>query len=148
MVPVIFSLGTIPKITTGYTQTLLNYFDAVFHHKSIIFCHNITSITKQLPNMEPWLSDFSNDICFIKITKRFDFLKHEPQNHRVYIYVCFYILIYTTGGYAVLNDEWMMHLYSAFIVYCHTPKALYNHVGGGCLSSTTTKCFLWDEQRM
>ncbi len=32
--------------------------------------------------------------------------------------------------------EWMMHLYSAFIVYCHTPKALYNHVGG--LSSTTT----------
>ncbi len=24
----------------------------------------------------------------------------------------------------------MMHLYSAFIVYCHTPKALYNHVGG------------------
>ncbi len=25
----------------------------------------------------------------------------------------------------------MMHLYSAFIVYCHTPKALYNHVGGG-----------------
>ncbi len=34
-------------------------------------------------------------------------------------------------------NEWMMHLYSAFIVYCHTPKALYNHVGGG-LSSTTT----------
>ncbi len=33
-------------------------------------------------------------------------------------------------------NEWMMHLYSAFIVYCHTPKALYNHVGG--LSSTTT----------
>ncbi len=29
-----------------------------------------------------------------------------------------------------------MHLYSAFIVYCHTPKALYNHVGGH--SSTTT----------
>ncbi len=27
--------------------------------------------------------------------------------------------------------KWMMHLYSAFIVYCHTPKALYNHVGGG-----------------
>ncbi len=27
-------------------------------------------------------------------------------------------------------NEWMMHLYSAFIVYCHTPKALYNHVGG------------------
>ncbi len=26
-------------------------------------------------------------------------------------------------------NEWMMHLYSAFIVYCHTPKALYNHVG-------------------
>ncbi len=24
-----------------------------------------------------------------------------------------------------------MHLYSAFIVYCHTPKALYNHVWGG-----------------
>ncbi len=31
----------------------------------------------------------------------------------------------------------MMHLYSAFIVYCCTPKALYNHGGGG-LSSTTT----------
>ncbi len=28
-------------------------------------------------------------------------------------------------------NEWMKHLYSAFIVYCHTPKALYNHVGGG-----------------
>ncbi len=25
----------------------------------------------------------------------------------------------------------MMHLYSAFSVYCHTPKALYNHVWGG-----------------
>ncbi len=35
-----------------------------------------------------------------------------------------------------MMNEWMMHLYSAFIVYCHTPKALYNHVGG--LSSTTT----------
>ncbi len=30
-----------------------------------------------------------------------------------------------------LMNEWMMHLYSAFIVYCHTPKALYNHCGGG-----------------
>ncbi len=30
----------------------------------------------------------------------------------------------------------MMHLYSAFIVYCHTPKALYSHEGGH--SSTTT----------
>ncbi len=28
-------------------------------------------------------------------------------------------------------NEWMMHLYSTFIVYCCTPKALYNHVGGG-----------------
>ncbi len=28
----------------------------------------------------------------------------------------------------------MMHLYSDFIVYCHTPKALYNHVGGGGVS--------------
>ncbi len=28
-------------------------------------------------------------------------------------------------------NEWMMHLYSAFIVYCCTPKVLYNHVGGG-----------------
>ncbi len=35
-----------------------------------------------------------------------------------------------------MNEWWMMHLYSAFIVYCHTPKALYNHVGG--LFSTTT----------
>ncbi len=25
----------------------------------------------------------------------------------------------------------MMHLYSAFIVYCHTPKALYKHGGEG-----------------
>ncbi len=33
-------------------------------------------------------------------------------------------------------NEWMMHLYSTFIVYCCTPKALYNHVGG--VSSTTT----------
>ncbi len=30
-------------------------------------------------------------------------------------------------------NEWMMHLYSAFIVYC-TPKALHNHVGGGGVS--------------
>ncbi len=28
-------------------------------------------------------------------------------------------------------NEWMKHLYSAFNVYCSTPKALYNHVGGG-----------------
>ncbi len=28
----------------------------------------------------------------------------------------------------------MMHYYSAFIVYCHTPKVLYNHVGGGGVS--------------
>ncbi len=25
--------------------------------------------------METWLSDISNDICFVKITKRFDSLK-------------------------------------------------------------------------
>ncbi len=31
---------------------------------------------------------------------------------------------------------WMMNLLR-FIVYC-TPKALYNHLGGGGLSSTTT----------
>ncbi len=34
----------------------------------------------------------------------------------------------------VCMNEWMMHLYSAFIVYCHTPKALYNHVGGSLLN--------------
>ncbi len=27
-------------------------------------------------------------------------------------------------------NDWINHLYSAFIVYCYTPKALYNHVGG------------------
>ncbi len=31
-----------------------------------------------------------------------------------------------------------MHLYSAFIVYCCAPKALYNHVGGGFSSTTTS----------
>ncbi len=41
--------------------------------------------------MEPWLLDISNDMRFIKITKRSDFIKHKPHNHRV----CFYILIYT-----------------------------------------------------
>ncbi len=45
--------------------------------------------------MEPWLPDLSNDMSFIKITKSIDFLKHKPQNHSLYIYVCFYILIYT-----------------------------------------------------
>ncbi len=30
-----------------------------------------------------------------------------------------------------LLNEWMRHLYNTFIVYCCTPKALYNHVGGG-----------------
>ncbi len=25
----------------------------------------------------------------------------------------------------------MNHLYNVFIVYCYTPKVLYNHVGGG-----------------
>ncbi len=43
VVPARFYLGAIPKITLGYTQTLLNLSDAVFCHKSIIFCHNITS---------------------------------------------------------------------------------------------------------
>ncbi len=43
--------------------------------------------------MEPCLSDLTNDMCFVKITKISDFLKHKPQNYRVY--VCFYILIYT-----------------------------------------------------
>ncbi len=35
-----------------------------------------------------------------------------------------------------MNDAFILH----FIVYCRTPKALYNHVwgGGGGLSSTTT----------
>ncbi len=43
-------------------------------------------------------------------------------------------------------NEWMMHLYSAFIVYCCTPKALYNHVGGSLLNhhqldlSTRSSC--------
>ncbi len=40
-------------------------------------------------------------------------------------------------------NEWMNHLYSAFIVYCYTPKALYNHVGG--LSLTTTRCLQTDK---
>ncbi len=34
----------------------------------------------------------------------------------------------------------MMHLYSAFIVYCHTPKALYNHVGGHSSTTRSMKC--------
>ncbi len=36
------------NIHWDYTQTLLDFFYAVFLHKSIILCHNIT-ITKQLP---------------------------------------------------------------------------------------------------
>ncbi len=35
-------------------------------------------------------------------------------------------------------NKWMMHLYSAFYCVCRTSKVLYNHVGGGGLSSTTT----------
>ncbi len=31
-----------------------------------------------------------------------------------------------------------MHLYSAFILYCSTPKALYNHVVGGVSYTTTS----------
>ncbi len=31
-------------------------------------------------------------------------------------------------------NDWINHLYSAFIVYCYTPKALYNHVGGSLLN--------------
>ncbi len=43
------------------------------------------------------------------------------------------------GVVCIWMNEWMMHLYSAFIVYCCTPKVLYNHVGGGGgISSTTT----------
>ncbi len=41
-----------------------------------------------------------------------------------------------TSGILILKrikkmNEWMMHLYSAFIVYCCTHKVLYNHVWGG-----------------
>ncbi len=42
--------------------------------------------------MQPWQSALSNDVCFVKITKRSDFLKHKPQNHSLRI--CFYILTY------------------------------------------------------
>ncbi len=31
-------------------------------------------------------------------------------------------------------NERINHLYRAFIVYCYTPKALCNHVGGGGVS--------------
>ncbi len=58
-VPVRFCLGII-KITTGlhpnsivFWFVCLFVFDAIFCHKSIISCHNVTSITKQLPNVEP-----------------------------------------------------------------------------------------------
>ncbi len=45
-------------------------------------------------------------------------------------------------------NEWMMHFYSAFIVYCCTPKALYNHVGGSLLNhhqcaASTWMIFCW-----
>ncbi len=49
VVPVRFSLGNIPKISTGLHPNSID----LFMHKSIILCHNINSITKQLPNMEP-----------------------------------------------------------------------------------------------
>ncbi len=75
------------KNTPGDTQTLLNFSDAVFWYKLIMFCHNIPSITKQTPNMDPWLSDLSNEMCFVKLTNIFDFLKHKPHNLRVYICV-------------------------------------------------------------
>ncbi len=44
-------------------------------------------------------------------------------------------------------NEWMMHLYSAFIVYCHTPKALYNHVGGSLLNHHQCAASTWMMRR-
>ncbi len=40
-----------------------------------------------------------------------------------------------------------MHLYSAFIVYCHTPKALYNHVGGSLLNHHQCAASTWMMRR-
>ncbi len=88
----------------------LYFSDVVFCHKSKIFGHNITSNTKQLPNMEPWLSDLSNDMCFDKITKRFDFLKHKPQNHRVFIYV-FISWFIPLKGRRIPWDQGRIYLY-------------------------------------
>ncbi len=40
-----------------------------------------------------------------------------------------------------------MHLYSAFIVYCHTPKVLYNHVGGSLLNHHQCAASTWMMRR-
>ncbi len=46
-----------------------------------------------------------------------------------YTCISFYLQAHNNLSVEIMN-EWMMHLYSAF-VYCCTPKALYNHVVGG-----------------
>ncbi len=42
----------------------------------------------------------------------------------------------------------MMHLYSGFIVYCCTPKALYDHVGGSHLNHHQCAASTWMMRRL
>ncbi len=40
-------------------------------------------------------------------------------------------------------NEWRKHLYSTFIVYCCTPKALYNHMRGSLLNHQQCAASTW-----
>ncbi len=75
-------------------------------------------------------------LCITEINYILKYIKTEKSLNcnNISQYYCFYCIFVQIN--ADLMNEWMKHLYSAFIVYCCTPKALYNHVGG--LSSTTT----------
>ncbi len=48
---------------------------------------------------------------------------------------------------AVDMNEWMNHLYSALIVYCYTPKALYNHMRGSLLNHHQCAASTWMMRR-
>lgn len=67
--PMRFYLGAIPKIATGcHLHSIECFFDLFSCNKLIYFCHNITSITKQL-----CISDLSGNMCFVKIRPSFDY---------------------------------------------------------------------------
>ncbi len=109
-----------------WTCSSLRASDATCPNVCLIFC--VTTITTKLETAAPaWtrsINTYLQQTCMTECTALS--LPYDPwMMHK--------------GRYESLKNEWMnewLHLYSAFIVYCHTPKALYNHVGGH--SSTTT----------
>ncbi len=93
VVPVRFSLGTIPKIATGLHPNSIDFF-MQFSVTNQSFSVTISLLLQN--SYQIWSLDCQTfpTICVVKITKRSEFLKQKPQNHRViyiYIYISWFI---------------------------------------------------------